>query len=264
MKEKEVLHFSCHYTRFRDGEHFTPDTVLGMVITGSMELFDSKKRLHFKAGDLYLAHRNQLLKYVKYPPDQGEFRSVSLSFEEDCIRAIAKEINFQDQNSYEKQACIEIPKYKPLLAFFQSLNEYEAILNTNTPLLKLKQKEALLLLLECQPSLEKQLFDFNAPNRISLEAFMEKSFHFNVNLERLAYLSGRSLSTFKRDFEQIYHQTPSRWLMQRRLNEAYYLIKEKGESASTVYLEVGFENLSHFSFAFKKCFGINASSINPE
>ena len=70
-----------------------------------------------------------------------------------------------------------------------------------------------------------------------------------------------SLATFKRDFEKFYHTTPRRWLQQRRLQESYHRIKELKESPSDVYLELGFENLSHFSFVFKKAYGIVPSKL---
>ena len=105
------------------------------------------------------------------------------------------------------------------------------------------------------------MFDFNEPGKIDLEAFMKKNFHFNVEMKRFAYLTGRSLATFKRDFEKIFDMPPSRWLLQRRLQEAYYLIKEKGKTASDIYLDVGFEDLSHFSFAFKKIYGVAPSRL---
>jgi len=84
---------------------------------------------------------------------------------------------------------------------------------------------------------------------------MIRSFTFNVEMKQFAYLTGRSLATFKRDFEKIFHRSPGRWLHQKRLAQADYLIREKGKKPSDVYLEVGFEDLSHFSFAFKKEFG---------
>ena len=90
---------------------------------------------------------------------------------------------------------------------------------------------------------------------------MIKNFHFNVKLERFAYLSGRSLAGFKRDFEKIFNSSPSRWLQQKRLQEAHYLVKEKGKSASDVYLDLGFEDLSHFSFSFKKTYGVSPSKL---
>lgn len=46
-----------------------------------------------------------------------------------------------------------------------------------------------------------------------------------------------------------------RHVAEKRLEQAHYLISKKNQRPSDVYLEVGFENLSHFSFAFKKLFG---------
>jgi AraC-like DNA-binding protein len=127
--------------------------------------------------------------------------------------------------------------------------------------LSLKLKEAIFILLRTNPDLKEDLFNFSEPGKIDLQAFMIKNFHFNVKLERFAYLSGRSLAGFKRDFEKIFNGSPSRWLQQKRLQEAYYLIKEKGKSASDVYLDLGFEDLSHFSFSFKKACGVSSSKL---
>jgi len=144
----------------------------------------------------------------------------------------------------------------------ESLQPYEQIYQPgNEHLLSLKLKESIMILLKANPELQDILFDFSEPGKIDLEAFMNKNFHFNVELKRFAYLTGRSLATFKRDFEKIFYLSPSRWLQQRRLQEAYYLIKEKGSAPSDVYLDVGFEDLSHFSFAFKKQYGIAPSRV---
>ena len=48
----------------------------------------------------------------------------------------------------------------------------------------------------------------------------------------------------------------------QRLQDAYFLIKEKGVKVSDVYLDVGFKDLSHFSFAFKKTYGITPSKLS--
>jgi AraC-like DNA-binding protein len=90
---------------------------------------------------------------------------------------------------------------------------------------------------------------------------MNRNFRFNVSIERFAYMTGRSVSTFKRDFEKIFSDTPSHWLIQKRLQEAYFLLEKTGKKVSDTYLEVGFEDLSHFSFAFKKQFGVAPSEI---
>ena len=90
---------------------------------------------------------------------------------------------------------------------------------------------------------------------------MRQHFRANLGLKQLAYLTGRSLAAFKRDFARIFHTSPTRWLYQQRLAEAHYLLQEENRRPSDVYQEVGFESLAHFSHAFKQCFGCPPSSI---
>ncbi len=50
---------------------------------------------------------------------------------------------------------------------------------------------------------------------------------FNLSLEKFSYLTGRSLTTFKRDFKKSFTMTPQRWLTHKRLELAYYQLTEK-------------------------------------
>ena len=118
-----------------------------------------------------------------------------------------------------------------------------------------------MILLDTNPFLKDVLFDFSEPGKIDLEAYMNGHYKFNVDINRFAYLTGRSLATFKRDFEKIFNTSPNRWLQQKRLEDAYHLIKDKGRKSSDVYMEVGFKDFSHFSFAFKKTYGVSPSRI---
>jgi len=98
-------------------------------------------------------------------------------------------------------------------------------------------------------------------NKTDLEDFMQQNFRLNINVKEMASLTGRSLASFKRDFNRTFHQSPRRWVQQRRLEEAFYLIKESGKRPSEVYNEVGFETFAHFSFAFKQYFGLSPSNV---
>jgi AraC-like DNA-binding protein len=102
-------------------------------------------------------------------------------------------------------------------------------LRYNAQFLNVKCSELLLILLKANPELANILFDFSNPEKINLEAFMNRNFKFNLSIERFAYLTGRSLSAFKRDFEKIFNATPGHWLVQKRLEEAYYLIDKKNK-----------------------------------
>ncbi len=93
---------------------------------------------------------------------------------------------------------------------------------------------------------------------------MMKNYKFNVGIDRFAFLTGRSISAFKRDFSAIFNDTPSHWLMQKRLDEAHLLLTANNSKPSDIYLELCFETLSHFSFAFKKRFGYPPTEFSKD
>lgn len=260
---KIPIQYSCYFTRSSAGEQFVPEHAISLIISGNLELNDGKSTAIFKSGDLYFCRRNSLMKYTKYPPEGGEFRSISIFFDQETLRNFSMEFGHTSEKQEKVPAFLPLASASLLHGYMSSLKEYESVFQQKNEyeLIELKQKEAFLLLIKSEPKIINTLFDFSDPGKIDLEAFMSRNFHFNVALQKFAYLTGRSLSTFKRDFEKIYHTTPSKWLLKRRLQEAYYLIKEQQKMASEIYLSLGFEDLSHFSYAFKKQFGIAPSYI---
>lgn len=263
-RQPSPIAYSCYFTRNREGEQFAPEHVFSYQISGTLTINNGNKEYVFNAGDYRFIRRNQLIKFTKQPPADGVFKSISVYLDQAVLREFAMEHCYQ-ADPVQSQAAESIVTLKGgslLKGFVDSLMPYsEEDQLIDSQLQALKVREAIMILLRSSPVMKDILFDFNEPGKIDLEAFMNKNFHFNVQMSRFAYLTGRSLATFKRDFERIFHTSPSRWLQQRRLQEAHYLIKEKGRAASDVYLEIGFEDLSHFSFAFKKMYGIAPSRL---
>lgn len=258
---KQQILYSCYYARSREGENFIPNHVFSYQASGTLFINDGSKEYVFNEGDFRLSKRNRLAKFIKQPPPGGEFRSISVILDQETLRNFSVEYGYKAHKKHDEGSIINLEPLALYKSFMDSLLPYITQSSINEKILDLKVKEALLLLLQTKPSLADILFDFSEPGKIDLEAFMEKNFHFNVEMKRFAYLTGRSLATFKRDFEKIFRLSPSRWLQQRRLKEAHYLIKEKRRKPSDVYLEVGFENFSHFSHSFKQFYGSNASSL---
>lgn len=261
-KKLRPIAYSCYGTHNREGEQFIPEYIFSYQISGTMIMNDGIREYIFNPGDFRFGRRNHLMKFNKLAPDGGEFKSFSVHFDQPFLRSLSLDAGYKAEKYVNSNAVIYLktdPLYKN---YFDSLLPYLQLNGEDDKdLFALKLKEAVLLLLKVNPEIKDILFDFSEPGKIDLEAFMNKNFHFNVNLSRFAYLTGRSLTTFKRDFEKLFHLTPNRWLRQRRLQEAYYLIKEKGKTASDIYLDLGFQDLSHFSFAFKKQFGTAPSKI---
>lgn len=257
----ENIVFSCYTQVSRQGEHFVSDHVLSYQIAGDLVLNDGINDYSATDGSIRFLKRNQLLKFVKQPPPEGEFKSLSIYLDQRVLKDFSLEYQLTSERKQFNKPLLLLTENPLLQNFMQSLLVYQFSDKLSDPrLVELKIKEALILLLQEQPDLKDVLFDFTEPGKLDIEAFMNKNFHFNVNLDRFAYLTGRSLATFKRDFEKIFGITPGKWLLQKRLQEAHYLL-EKGKMASDIYLDLGFEDLSHFSFAFKKQFGLAPSKI---
>jgi len=260
--KRPPIAYSCYVTRSREGEQFVPEHRFTYQVAGTMTTNDGAREYLFEEGDFRFSKRNHLMKFVKLPPEGGEFKSISVALDQQTLRNFSMEFGFKAEKHTNGNAILQLKPDVLYKNYMDSLVPYLQMEQAgNESLIANKQKEAILLLLKVNPELKDVLFDFSEPGKIDLEAFMNKNFHFNVELNRFAYLTGRSLATFKRDFEKLFQITPSRWLQQRRLQEAHYLIKEKGKAPSDVYMDVGFEDLSHFSFAFKKLYGLAPSRI---
>lgn len=259
---KPEIVYSCYYEVCRGGEQFIQDHVFSYHISGTLVVNDGNKEHVFKEGDFRFVKRNQLAKFLKQPPPGGEFKTLSIMLNQETLKSLSIEYGYAADKTHSSPNFVVLkpdPLYK---SFMDSILPYGNLPpDGNKALLSLKVKEAVLLLLRNEPSLKDILFDFTEPGKIDLEAFMLQHYQFNVGLNRFAYLTGRSLATFKRDFEKTFHTSPGNWLLQKRLEEAYYLIKQKGNKPSDVYLEVGFEDLSHFSYAFKNAYGVAPSKI---
>ena len=84
---------------------------------------------------------------------------------------------------------------------------------------------------------------------------------FHLTVSDLAYLSGRSLSSFNRDFKESYKVTPKKWLREKKLIKAKELLVSEELSVTEVAMTMGYENVSAFIKAFKLKYGVTPKQI---
>jgi len=250
IKELEILQ-----------EQFIPDHVFLYVAKGTINCYDGNKSYTFKSGQYCLARKNRLARYNVEKGDD-KFEKIVFCFEEDYLRNFQSKHKLMAAKYNPADTFIRINPTKFIPNFIRSLKPYsDSSGKIDEKFEDVKYEELLIILLQHQPELAGIFFDYAKPEKINMEEFMNRNFKFNVNIERFAYLTGRSLSAFKRDFKTIFNDTPNHWLVQKRLQEAHFLIEKKHKKASEIYLDLGFEDLSHFSFAFKKLFGLRPTEL---
>lgn len=97
-----------------------------------------------------------------------------------------------------------------------------------------------------------------------LENTMLNNFQYNLKIKEFAELSGRSLSTFKRDFKKYFNTTPSRWLIAKRLEYAKILLQKGELNINQICFESGFKNCSHFIQSFKERYNKTPQQIKTD
>ncbi|KAA6437098.1 AraC family transcriptional regulator [Dyadobacter flavalbus] len=231
------------------------------IISGEMRVVQADNSYTFGAGDTLLFPRNHLSAVIKRPKDGRPYKAVVLGLTTDRLKEFYTTNKIQNVHAihYGTKKFNQHPLLDGFFASLMSIFELEDELPEN--IASLKFQEAVSILRALDKTVDGLLADFSQPGKINLVDFMEKHYMFNMPMEKFGYLTGRSLSTFHRDFKKVFYTSPQKWLTKKRLDLAYYQLTEKNRKPVDVYLEAGFENLSHFSFAFKKQFGYAPTSL---
>jgi AraC-like DNA-binding protein len=241
---------------------FISETLLTYQVSGVTHISSEQEKIILNEGQLILARRNQLVKSTKIPVGNKKYQCVSVILTSDVLQqfALGNGIECADRYAGEKLILMEPNDF--LKKYFCSLMSYAELWNNKSgKLATLKVNEAIELLLQMRPDLKSFLFDFVEPQKQDLKKFMRRSFRYNVSIRHFAKLSGRSLTSFKRDFAEVFDTSPALWLKNQRLSEAFNLIKDRNRKPEDIYHDLGFENLSHFYTAFKHRFGITPSQV---
>jgi len=83
-------------------------------------------------------------------------------------------------------------------------------------------------------------------------------------MAEFARIAQRSLAVFKRDFNEIYHSSPGKWLLQKRIEYAKHLLDSSKKNVNEIAYDSGFENATHFSRVFKEKFGLSPLQYRKE
>jgi AraC family transcriptional regulator, exoenzyme S synthesis regulatory protein ExsA len=250
----EDIKLSCYEDKFFKSDIAFDQHMLVWFISGETKIVQADATYLFKKGDIFLIPRYQLATIINYPKDRQPHKTVVMHLSAGRLKDFYSHLHVKPRpQAYQTIRCFND---HPLLAScLASLIPYFDMKDLPENIASLKITEAISVLRTIDPAIDNVLANFDEPGKIDLVSYMEKNFMFNMPMEKFGYLTGRSLTTFKRDFKKAFNTTPQKWLTRKRLELAHYQFVEKKMKPIDVCYEVGFENLSHFSYAFKKQFG---------
>lgn len=249
------------FTDDRGCAHYNHEHTLIYIHSGELEITENGKKTVLHTGECAFIRRDNSVWLQKHAAKDQPYHSIVLKFTKEFLKEFYQSLNHQNipKDAQRNMASLYVLPHDRLdiRSLFESVIPYfDAATKPSEEVLKLKMTEGMYALLHTDISLYASLFDFADPWKIDIMDFMEKNYRNELSMKEMAYFTGRSLSTFKRDFKHYTELTPQKWLIQRRLHAAHEMLKKGGQKITDVCYEVGFKNLSHFSKIYKEVYGV--------
>ncbi len=241
-------------------EGYISNHVVSMVLEGEQRIQTYEDELiRVKAGELLFIPRGMY--YVTdLLPKTGHFRSILFYFDEDIIQDFLASSKVSSFSSDQLPDYLKLEQSSTIQLFVDALIAvYQDHQLQNKAFLKVKLLELLHLLNSQVPNQDfaNFLFRLTLPKKRNIKSFMSSNFDKPLKIEDYAYLTGRSISSFRRDFKNYFNTTPQKWIKTKRLEKAVALLQQKEMSVTDLAFEVGYENISYFIKEFKQEVGLS-------
>lgn len=256
----------CIHSMEAEGTMYLEEHLLLFVLDGTNVLSYGKQTYTVHKNEMILLKKATSVRYEKKgnPENDDIYDSLMFSLKDEIIKSFLATTELE-MPTYKAEGEMKIsvsPMNQCLVAFANSLKPYFfENAEVHQGQLRLKMMEMLYDVSICSRNMFYQILQLYQPVRSDVRQVVENNYSSPISLEELAYLSGRSLSSFKRDFQQIYNMSPALWIREKRLNKAKELLQSTSMSVSEICYSLGFENVSHFSRIFKEYFGQTPTSI---
>ncbi len=243
-------------TEVHDRTYLDSHLVL-LVLRGRFSLKLGTHEAEVRENEIVLLPRNTAVEYHKHgdlgPDRRLEYWMFFLT--DELLAELAEKVPH-----VAPSAVRALPEPRPvsprLVSYLESLRPYfDEPGAMDAPLIRLKILELLFNLAAVDGGLLGQLYDRPGPSGKAFVQLMEQNVSTGLSLGELAVLAGRSISSFKRDFQAVFHTAPAHWFREQNIRKAQGLLQGTNLSVTDIGLRVGFESTAHFSRVFRQSTG---------
>lgn len=243
--------------------------VFNLLLEGEKGVYFPEKQAKIDNSQMLLMSSGNCIMTERISSAGGSYKTLLLFFEDAALINFFLKYPSLKKSTEVKQTdgFVIFPKDDFLYNYIQSLQlMINAGANVSVEMKQLKFEELMMYLFHRYPA-QMALFVHHKNDSEDVLAFrkiIEANIAQNISVEELAFLTNTSVSTFKRKFAKIYGNSPSRWLLHKRMEMAAGLLLNIDEKPADVYYKVGYENHSSFSQSFKQFFGITPSEYKQQ
>lgn len=235
-------------------------------LNGSSRMFGGEETETLSSQDSVLMKCGNFINHWQIQEETNPYEAIAIHFYPDIIKFI-----FENQlpdylskpTNDSGRIFQKIKKNEILKSYIYSLLVYfdNPDLFT-TDAIKLKLKELISLLYNMNINGIRQILsDLFTPSQVEFKKVISQHIFRDLSLEEYATLLNMSLSSFKRKFKSLYEISPGQYILTKRLEKATQLLSSSSQRVSDVCFACGFSDISNFTKAFSKRYGVPPSQF---
>lgn len=233
------------------------------IHSGSKEVITQGGTRHFEASDAVILKKGSC--FVSEFPSKGHqsFSSTVLFVSTETLQDFFQKMGHVLQKKADSITFQPFNDIQFLPAFQQSLLCIDNIQGPlRTRLLQAKLEELVCYILETKG---KHYLDFlvagEGKKARKFKEIVTSNRLKNLSIKEIAFLANMSPSSFNREFQKQFGESPAKWFLNQRLEHSKFLLQQKNRRPSEIFEEVGYQSLSNFTQAFKAKYGLTPGNF---
>lgn len=230
------------------------------MVEGGMISYDMRGNHKISEKDALIKNCSNFVQ--RYVPNNssGECEAIAVYLYPDVLKSIFKDEvpSFLETQAKEKpKKLIANRLVEQYMSNLMIYFEDPEIIDEDLGVLKLKELMMILLKSENHENIRKLLSDIFAPINLKFKKAIEQNIFNPLSVEQLAFICNMSLSSFKREFQKMFEDTPARYIKNKRLDHAASQLKYSDQSITDICYECGFQDPTTFSSSFNTKYGVS-------
>lgn len=268
LEGMSLLRYSSYVKSFQNLIHINK-CMFVTVLEGEKILHTADRYIVVKKGGAFIAGKGIYLTSEIVSSHNKAFKSLVFFFDDTFLSRFLLEKIPDKRHPMESTPCSGImtitvsPLLKACIDSVLPYFEHKDKAPHVKDVMRLKFEEVLLNIYHSEKKSEFKTFfkDALTDNSQKLEQTMLTHLTQPLTLDDFASLVGRSLSTFKKDFQIHFGMPPKTWINKERLKLAKFMLENSEKNVTEICLDVGFQSISHFIQVFKKSYGTTPKQI---
>ena len=236
------------------------------VINGRSRLYSANKYSELHSGDLLIMKTDNFINNWLKNEDNQSTQVIAFQLNSEFLKYLyqGQMPDWFKANDQQVDSALKVGSSPIISSFFEGLLNYldNSELLTEE-LIQIKIKELIALMIQVDESGQiKKIFGnlFTATDYLFQEV-IQQNLYENLNLEDIAFLTGMSLSSFKRKFSSVFGTTPNKYITSKRLEKAQILLTTSQMNITEIAYECGFSDVGYFSKTFRKYYNSSPSDL---